>query len=128
MARAGRRWNRAAALFTLIAWTQASCSVTAEGPKLPKDELTLTARATQTAAGGDESYEVRVGLQRNGKVERYQQTLKREWGLGQVYRDSDARQAALAAWLMHYNTTRNHSSLDNRPPITRVRKQPRHNT
>lgn len=64
---------------------------------------------------------------RNGKVERYQQTLKREWGLGQVYRDSDARQAALAAWLMHYNTTRNHSSLDNRPPITRVRKQPRHN-
>ena len=64
--------------------------------------------------------------QRNGKVERYQQTLKREWGLGQVYRDSDARQAALAAWLMHYNITRNHSSLDNRPPITRVRKQPRH--
>src|SRR5215213_368963 len=60
---------------------------------------------------------------RNGKVERYQQTLKREWGLGQVYRDSAARQAALAAWLMHYNTTRNHSSLDNRPPITRVRKQ-----
>ena len=64
---------------------------------------------------------------RNGKVERYQQTLKREWALGQVYRDSDARQAALAAWLMHYNTTRNHSSLDNRPPITRVRKQLRHN-
>jgi transposase InsO family protein len=65
---------------------------------------------------------------RNGKVERYQQTLKREWGLGQVYRNSDARQAALAAWLMHYNTTRNHSSLDNRPPITRVRKQLRHDS
>jgi transposase InsO family protein len=63
---------------------------------------------------------------RNGKVERYQQTLKREWALGQIYRDSNARQAALAAWLMHYNTTRNHSSLDNRPPITRVRKHPRH--
>jgi len=65
---------------------------------------------------------------RNGKVERYQQTLKREWGLGQVYRNSQARQAALAAWLMHYNTTRNHSSLDDRPPITRVRKQLRHDT
>ncbi len=25
----------------------------------------------------------------NGKVERYQQTLKREWALGQVYRSSD---------------------------------------
>jgi len=63
---------------------------------------------------------------RNGKVERYQQTLKREWGLGQVYKNSDARQAALAAWLMHYNTTRNHSSINDRPPITRVRKQPGH--
>jgi len=27
----------------------------------------------------------------NGKVERYQQTLKREWALGQVYRSSDHR-------------------------------------
>ena len=65
---------------------------------------------------------------RNGKVERYQQTLKREWGLGQVYRDSNARQAALAAWLIYYNTTRNHSSLEDRPPITRVRNEPRHNS
>lgn len=31
----------------------------------------------------------------NGKIERYQQTLKREWGLGQRYRSSDARAAAL---------------------------------
>jgi transposase InsO family protein len=28
---------------------------------------------------------------RNGKVERYQQTLKREWGLGQRYRSSEHR-------------------------------------
>lgn len=65
---------------------------------------------------------------RNGKVERYQQTLKREWALGQLYKNSAARDAALHAWLMHYNSTRNHSSLDNRPPITRVRNQPRHVT
>ena len=32
---------------------------------------------------------------RNGKVERYQQTLAREWAYGQRYRDSDARAAAL---------------------------------
>ena len=64
---------------------------------------------------------------RNGKVERYQQPLKREWGLGQFYRDSDARHAALAAWLMPYNTTET-TALDNRSPITRVRHQPRHNT
>lgn len=65
---------------------------------------------------------------RNGKVERYQQTLKREWALGQLYKHSAARDAALHAWLMHYNFTRNHSSLDNRPPITRVRNQPRQNS
>ena len=65
---------------------------------------------------------------RNGKVERYQQTLAREWAYGQRYRTSDARAAALPIWLKHYNYTRNHSSLSNRAPITRVRNQPRHNT
>jgi transposase InsO family protein len=64
----------------------------------------------------------------NGKVERYQQTLKREWGLGQRYRSSDARAAALPHWLHHYNNERNHSSLGNRPPITRVRNHPRQNS
>jgi transposase InsO family protein len=64
---------------------------------------------------------------RNGKVERYQQTLAREWAYGQRYRDSDARAAALPVWLHHYNFTRNHSSISDRPPISRVRDQPRHN-
>jgi transposase InsO family protein len=65
---------------------------------------------------------------RNGKVERYQQTLAREWAYGQRYRNSDCRAAALPIWLEHYNHTRNHSSLSNRPPISRVRNQPRHNS
>jgi transposase len=65
---------------------------------------------------------------RNGKVERYQQTLKREWGLGQRYRSSDARAAALPHWLHHYNNARNHSSIGNRPPITRVRNDLRQNS
>jgi transposase InsO family protein len=65
---------------------------------------------------------------RNGKVERYQQTLAREWAYGQRYRNSNARAAALPIWLNHYNTTRNHSSLSNRPPISRVRKNPRQNS
>jgi transposase len=65
---------------------------------------------------------------RNGKVERYQQTLAREWAYGQRYRSSNARAAALPIWLEHYNMHRNHSSLSNRPPISRVRNDPRHNT
>jgi transposase InsO family protein len=58
---------------------------------------------------------------RNGKVERYQQTLKREWGLGQRYRSSAHRAEALPHWLRHYNHSRRHSSIGDRPPITRVR-------
>jgi transposase InsO family protein len=58
---------------------------------------------------------------RNGKVERYQQTLKREWGLGQRYRSSAHRAEALPHWLEHYNHARRHSSIGNRPPISRVR-------
>jgi transposase InsO family protein len=65
---------------------------------------------------------------RNGKIERYQQTLAREWAYGQRYRNSDCRAAALPIWLKHYNSTRNHSSLSNRPPISRVRNEPRHNS
>jgi transposase InsO family protein len=64
----------------------------------------------------------------NGKIERYQQTLAREWAYGQRYRNSHCRAAALPIWLEHYNFNRNHSSLSNRPPISRVRNQPRHDT
>jgi transposase InsO family protein len=58
--------------------------------------------------------------QTNGKVERYQQTLAREWAYGQTYASSTARRAALTHWLEHYNTQRNHSAIGDRPPLTRV--------
>ncbi len=61
----------------------------------------------------------------NGKVERYQQTLKREWGLGHIYRSSDHRAAALSHWLRYYNERRPHSSLGGQPPISRVHNVPR---
>ena len=61
----------------------------------------------------------------NGKVERYQQTLKREWALGQIYRSSDHRTQALSHWLNHYNERRPHSSLGGHPPISRVHNLPR---
>ena len=63
--------------------------------------------------------------QTNGKVERFQQTLKREWALGAIYRTSDHRAAALSHWLDYYNTRRPHSSLGGRPPISRVHNLPR---
>lgn len=65
---------------------------------------------------------------RNGKVERYQQTLKREWGLGQRYRSSHHRAQALPHWLNHYNEQRRHSAIGNQPPTSRIRNLPGQNS
>ena len=51
----------------------------------------------------------------NGKVERFHQTMAREWAYG-LYRTHRDRTAALPHWLNHYNRTRPHSSLGGRPP------------
>ena len=56
----------------------------------------------------------------NGKVERFHQTMAREWAYGLHYRSHRERGAALPHWLNHYNTARPHSSLGDRPPISRV--------
>jgi transposase InsO family protein len=58
----------------------------------------------------------------NGKVERYQQTLQREWAYALEYASSEARRASLPHWMRHYNKRRTHSALGNRPPIQRVRE------
>jgi transposase InsO family protein len=56
----------------------------------------------------------------NGKVERFHQTMAREWAYGLAYRSHRHRNTALPHWLDHYNRTRPHSSLNGRPPISRV--------
>jgi transposase InsO family protein len=56
----------------------------------------------------------------NGKVERFHQTMAREWAHGLTYRSHRERNHALPHWLEHYNTTRPHSSIGDRPPISRV--------
>jgi transposase InsO family protein len=56
----------------------------------------------------------------NGKVERFHQTMAREWAYGLRYRSHRQRNQALPHWLDHYNTRRPHSSLGDRPPISRV--------
>lgn len=61
----------------------------------------------------------------NGKVERFHQTMEREWAKGLRYRNSSARNQALPHWLRHYNQRRPHSSLGGRPPISRVHNVPR---
>ena len=56
----------------------------------------------------------------NGKVERLNRTLLREWAYSQVFRSNAERAACLPEWLEHYNTRRRHSSLGGLPPISRL--------
>jgi transposase InsO family protein len=56
----------------------------------------------------------------NGKVERFHQTMAREWAYGMTYRSHQHRNKALPHWTRHYNERRPHSSIGARPPISRV--------
>jgi transposase InsO family protein len=56
----------------------------------------------------------------NGKIERFHQTMSREWAYGLAYRSHKHRNAALPHWLNNYNHRRPHSSIGDRPPISRV--------
>jgi transposase InsO family protein len=56
----------------------------------------------------------------NGKVERLNRTLATEWAYRQPFTSNDQRTAALAPWIEHYNTVRNHSALGGKPPTSRL--------
>jgi len=56
----------------------------------------------------------------NGKVERLNRTLQREWAYSQVFTSNAQRTQALPGWLTYYNTRRRHQALGGRAPISRL--------
>ena len=56
----------------------------------------------------------------NGKVERFIQTLQNEWAYSRTWPTSNARARSLLSFLRYYNRRRPHSSIGDRPPISRV--------
>jgi transposase InsO family protein len=56
----------------------------------------------------------------NGKVERFIQTLKREWAYAHIWPTSAERARSMPSFLRYYNRRRPHSSLGDLPPISRV--------
>ena len=56
----------------------------------------------------------------NGKVERFNLTMKVEWLYVRPYASDEERTAALADFLNTYNHERPHSALGNKPPASRV--------
>jgi len=56
----------------------------------------------------------------NGKAERFHRTLNDEWAKSQIWPTSRTRDRARPSFLRYYNRRRPHTSLGDRPPITRV--------
>jgi transposase InsO family protein len=56
----------------------------------------------------------------NGKAERFIQTLQNEWAYAHTWPNSNARARALTSFIRYYNRRRPHTSLADRPPISRV--------
>jgi transposase InsO family protein len=62
--------------------------------------------------------------QTNGKVERFNLTLKHEWAYAGVYSCNLARLEALTTWLHHYNHHRPHMAHDGGAPMSVVNNVP----
>ena len=58
--------------------------------------------------------------QTNGKAERFNRTMANEWAYDRPYESNQERLDALPIWLDHYNRTRPHTGIGNRPPIEAV--------
>ena len=59
-----------------------------------------------------------------GKIERFHQTLRREFLADRTFRSLTAAQKALDAWVVDYNTNRPHQALDMETPAQRFRANP----
>jgi transposase InsO family protein len=60
----------------------------------------------------------------NGKAERVIRTLQDEWAYAHRWQSSQHRAKALRSFVRYYNRRRPHSSLGDRPPISRVHNVP----
>jgi transposase InsO family protein len=56
----------------------------------------------------------------NGKAERFIRTLQDEWAYSRVWPNSTNRARSLLSFVRYHNRQRPHSSIGDRPPISRV--------
>ncbi len=88
----------------------------------------LACKAVLTDLGADGKLTRAYRPQTNGKVERFNRTLRDEWAYLRPYASNDARTAALADFLHTCNHHRCHTALDGHPPISRIDNPPGHYT
>lgn len=109
-------WLRAAEFFASYGITDIRRCLTDNGSCYRSHAWAGALAATRTTHKRTRPYTPKT----NGKVERYNATMSREWLRRRPY-DSDAdRTAALADFLNYYNHERPHSALGWLPPVSRT--------
>jgi len=115
-------WHSVAFLERAVAWFQARHAIRIERV------LTDNAHAYRSHAWREACARLGIARRRtrpytprtNGKAEAFIGTALREWAYRYAYPTSAQRTRALPGWVRWYNRRRPHSSLGDRPPISRV--------
>jgi len=108
-------WARAVAFFAAHGITTITRVLTDNGSCYRSKVFNKALRATGTVHKYTRPYRP----QTNGKVERYQRTLSREWARSQAWDSNAHRSSQLQAFLDRYNYRRPHTALGGLPPISR---------
>lgn len=109
-------WHRAVAFFAAHDITPIRRVLTDNGSCYRSRDWAAALAETGTKHKRTRPYTPRT----NGKVERFNGTLAREWAYVRAYTSEHERRAALADFLNYYNHERPHSALGGRPPISRT--------
>lgn len=109
-------WLRAATFFAEHGIEHVERCLTDNGSCYRSRAWAAALEATGTTHKRTRPYTPRT----NGKVERFNGTLAREWAYVREYDSEAARRAALVDFLNHYNYHRPHASLGHKPPASRV--------
>jgi transposase InsO family protein len=109
-------WARAVAFFASYGITTIRRCLTDNGSCYRSRAWADALTATKTTHKRTRPYTPRT----NGKVERYNGTMAREWLRRRPYESEEDRTAALADFLNYYNHERPHSALGWVPPAARA--------
>lgn len=109
-------WRRAAGFFAEHGITALRRVLTDNGACYRSHAWAVAVAETDTEHRRTRPYTPRT----NGKVERFNGTLAREWAYIREYASEEQRRHALTDFLNHYNHDRPHASLGHKPPSTRV--------
>jgi transposase InsO family protein len=109
-------WHRAVAFFAAHGITPIHRVLTDNGSCYRSRVWAAALVTTKTKHKRTRPYTPRT----NGKVERFNGTLAREWAYVRNYNSEHERRVALADFLNYYNHERPHTALSGKPPISRT--------